>query len=124
MSSDFKFTATAAADLSGKQYHVMVLDDANSVNQASLATNSEICGVLTNKPESGQGAAIQYGGPGRVTAGAAITAPAFITSDSSGRAVAVASGGMAIGRAMSDAAATGDVIDVILMPPVRWAGAV
>ncbi len=124
MSSKFEFTANAAADLSKKQYHIMILDGENSVNQASLATESSICGVLTNKPESGQHAAIQYGGPGRVTAGAAITAPAFITTNESGQAVAVASGGMAIGRALQTSAAEHDVIDVILMPPVRWAGAV
>jgi len=122
--SEFIFSANAAADLSGKQYHIMILSGENAVNQASLATVSTICGVLTNKPASGQTAAIQFGGPGRVTAGAAITAPAFITTDSSGRAVAVASGGMAIGRALQTSAATGDVIDVILMPPVRWAGAI
>jgi len=114
----------AAADLSGKQYHVMRLSAAETTNQASLATDSAIAGVLQNKPESGEAATVAYAGFSKVVAGAAVSANALITSNSSGRAVAVASGGMAIGRAMIAAGADGDVIEALLFPPVRWAGAI
>lgn len=117
------FTAEAAADLSAHQYNLMRLSAANAVNVASLDTNSGLCGVLLNKPESGEAASIQYAGMGRVRAGASITAGAHITTNGSGRAVAVGSGDMACGRALEAAGADGDIIDVILYPPIRWAGA-
>lgn len=118
------FTAKAAADLDTVQYHLMRLSAANTVNVASQSTNSGLCGVLQNKPKSGEHASVGYLGTARVMAGAAITAGKHITNNGSGRAVAVASGGMSCGRALEAAGADGDIVDVILYPPIRWAGAV
>lgn len=122
--SNETFTAKAAADLSACQYHFVRLSAANAINIASLSTNSGLVGVLLNKPQANEAGAVAYLGTSRITAGASITAGALITNNSSARAVAVASGGMAAGRALEAAGADGDVIDVLLFPPVRWAGAI
>jgi len=122
--SKFTFTAAAAADLSSFQYHIMRLSAANTVNVASQDTNSGMVGVLLNKPESGEAASIQYAGMGKVYAGAAITAGAILTNNGSGRAVAAGSGDMACARALEAAGAAGDIIDAVIFPPVRWAGAI
>lgn len=114
----------AAADLSGKRYHWVRGSAAGQCNQASLATNSALLGVLQNKPESGERATVGYFGKSKITAGASVTAMALVTTNSSGRCVAVASGGMAGGRALEAAGADGEVISVLLFPPVRWAGAI
>jgi hypothetical protein len=119
-----KYTFTAAADLSAHQNNIMRLSAENTVHVASLATNSAIIGVLTNKPKLGKSAAVQYSGKCQVRAGAAVSANALITCNGSGRAVAVASGGMSIGRAIEAATADGDVIETILFHPIRWAGAI
>lgn len=113
----------AAADLSGKQYHIVRLSGVGLTNQASDATASSVAGVLQNKPTSGKQAAIAYAGVSKVVAGGSVTANDIVTSNSSGRAATVASGQMAIGRALDTASTDGDVISVLLFPPVRWAGA-
>lgn len=113
----------AAADLSGKQYHFVRYSAANKVDQASLATDSALVGVLQNKPKAGEFATVAYAGLSKVVAGAAITAGDIITTNSSGRAATVASGQMAAGRALEAAGADGDIITALLFPPVRWSGA-
>lgn len=117
------FTAKAAADLSAHQYNIMRLSAEDTVNVASLDTNSAIAGVLLNKPESGQHATIQYAGPGLIRAGAATATNLFITCNGSGRAIAAASGEMIVGRLLEAATADGDVVRAILQPPIRWMGA-
>lgn len=118
-------TLEAAADLSLHQYTVMRLSAANKCNVASLATDSSMMGVLINKPKSSEFATIAYFGKCKVIAGAAITAGAVLTINSSGRAITVTSGNleMNFGSALETAAANGDVIGVLLKPPARWAGA-
>ena len=119
------FTLKAGADLSGKQYIIGRISAAGEVNQASLATDSDMVGVQQNKPDTATGAAVTVGdlGISWIIAGAAVTAGAVMTTDSSGRAITVASGQIAIGRAIDTAGAAGDQIRAQLFPPVRWAGA-
>lgn len=119
------YTLEANADLSTKQYHFMRYVATEKCDQASLDTSSELLGVLQNKPRaSGQAATIADVGDSIVVAGASITAGTIITTNSSGRAVAVGSGDMAAGRALTAAGADGDQIRARLFAPVRWAGAV
>ena len=116
------FSAKAAADLSAVQYHIMRLSAANTVNVASLTTVTGICGVLQNKPQSGEAGAIAYLGQGRVGAGGAITAGVHVTCNGSGRAATANSGDMIVGQALEAAGADGDIIDVLYKPPVKWFG--
>lgn len=117
------YTLEAAADISGKQYHLMRLSAANKCNQASLATASSLVGVLQNKPQSGEFATIQHGGISKIVVGGAITAGDILTTNSSGRAAVVRSGDMACGRALEAGGADGDIIRAVLFPPVKWFGA-
>lgn len=118
-------TYEAAADLSGKLYHVMRASDAGKCNQGSLNTDINLIGVLDNEPESGQHASVVVGGERmKVTAGAAITAETPITSNGSGRAIAVQSGTnqVVIGWALEDAGADGDIISYRPVKPYPWPG--
>lgn len=115
--------ASAAADLSANRFHVMRLSAKDAVNVASLGTSSEIAGVLQNLPQSGEDATVAYSGESKITAGAAIAVNAHVTTNSSGRAVTVTSGSMAIGRVLETATADGDIVACLLYPPVRWTGA-
>jgi hypothetical protein len=114
----------AAADLSGKQWHLVRQSAANICNQASDNTNSALAGVLMNKPNAaGRFASVAVLGISKVVAGAAITQGAILTHDASGRAITVVSGAMAFGRALAAAGAGGDIISAEIFPAVRWAGA-
>lgn len=123
-SSDLKtYALKASSDLSGNQYHIVYQDAALSCDVASNATESAICGVLQNKPQSGEHATVADGGISKVVAGAAVTQGDHLTVNGSGRAVTVGSGDMAVGRALEAAGADGDIISARLYPPVRWSGA-
>lgn len=120
-------TATAVADLTGKQFHVLRHAGARLVNQASNAASSftlGIVGVLQNKPNSGQAATVGYSGRSKVVAGAAVTAGRLLTTNSSGRAINATSGQLVFGRALDAAGANGEVITALLMPTVRLSGAI
>ena len=123
MSDKATNTLNAAADLSALQYHIMRVSAVNACNVSSQATDSDMCGVLQNKPQSGEGASIQYSGRGRVVAGGVITAGDHLSCNGSGRAATVTSGQMAFGQALETSGADGDNIDIIQYYPVRWAGA-
>lgn len=110
-------TLQAAADLSAKQYHVMRASAAAACNQASDAVNQGVIGVLQNKPISGAFATLGIFGKTKIVAGGAITVNALITTNSSGRAAAAASGQMVIGRALEASGADGQVITALVGMP-------
>jgi hypothetical protein len=56
-------------------------------------------------------------GISKVIAGAAVTAPDYVMSDASGRAIAATTGLMVRGLALTSATAAGDYIDVFVFPP-------
>ncbi len=93
------------------QYQAVMATDANS---------STILGVLQNAPNAGQAASIAYEGPSKVVAGGALTAGAFFTTNASGRAAAITSGNMVVGRILETSANDGDVVSALLIHPVRW----
>lgn len=90
---------------------------------ATVATSSTLLGVLQNAPKVNEAMAIAYSGPSKVVAGGALSAGVIFTTNGSGRAAAVASGQVAIGRTLEAAGADGDIVSCMLFPPVRWAGA-
>jgi hypothetical protein len=57
-------------------------------------------------------------------AGGALTEGTLFTINSSGRAAAVASGGVTLGRVMEAATADGDIITVLLTGAARQGGAI
>lgn len=117
------YTLQAAADLSALQYHIVRGAAINTCNVASNAVDSDILGVLQNKPTSGHFATIADGGISKVVAGGAVTVYDLVTCNGSGRAATVTSGQIAFGKAFSTSANDGELISVRLMEPIRWSGA-
>ncbi len=112
-------SADAAADLRAVGEVFLRGTGANAVNVASNAAvaGSNILGVLDNKPNSGQTAAIVWFGETKVIAGASTAVHLPLTTNSSGRAIAATSGDMVIGLALEAAGADGERIRVLVHPP-------
>lgn len=115
----------AGADLRNFQYRVVRFAGAENVNVASndvsFAATEVPRGILQNNPNSGEAATVAYLGQSKARAGAAITVDTYITTNGSGKVVAVGSGDIAIGTAIEAAGAEDDIISVQLFPPVRCA---
>ena len=106
----------AAADLRTKQYRFVELTAANTVNACNAATDL-VYGVLTNKPNTGQGAAVTVLGVEKVIAGAAVAAGARVGTDNQGRAVTkTADADLSSGIAQTAASQAGELIEVLLTP--------
>ena len=84
-------TFTAAADLSAKQYHFVVLASATTVNVATAITNAPI-GILQNTPESGQQAIVRISGVSKVVADGTLAAANFIGTSADAQADAISPG--------------------------------
>lgn len=82
---------TAAADLSAKQFFGVKLTASRAVNLVAASTDIPY-GVLQNKPTSGQAADVCLFGITKVVAGGTIAAGAKIMFNTSGQAIAWASG--------------------------------
>lgn len=107
-------TMPVNADMSAKQYFIMK----NVAGSAAVCTAGvQPLGVLQNDPAaSGRAGTIGVGGISKVVAGAAISAGAYVSSDSAGKAVTAVSADFALGIAVTAATADLDVISVQLMP--------
>ena len=84
-------TLTAAADLSSKQYHFVVLASATTVNVATAITNAPI-GILQNNPTSGQQAIVRISGLSKVVADGTLAAANFIGTSADAQADAISPG--------------------------------
>jgi len=84
-------TLTAAADLSSKQYHFVVLASASTVNVATAITNAPI-GILQNAPTSGQSAIVAVSGVSKVVADGTLAAGNFIGTSADAQADAISPG--------------------------------
>jgi len=84
-------TLKAAADLSGKQYHLVKLASATTVNVCAAITDIPI-GVLQNKPESGEVAEITFIGVTKIVADGTVAAGANIGTSADGQADSIVAG--------------------------------
>ena len=84
-------TFTAAAALSAKQYHFVIMASATKVNVATAITNAPI-GILQNNPTSGQQAVVQISGISKVVADGTLAAANFIGTSADGQADAISPG--------------------------------
>jgi hypothetical protein len=80
-----KFSAVAAADLSAKQYRFVKFTANRTVDVCAAATDKP-CGVLQNKPASGQVAEVGYLGETKLEADASLTAGTLIGTSADGQA--------------------------------------
>jgi hypothetical protein len=99
-------------------YTIVKFSAAETVVAAAAATDSLIGITNDVAPANGERCDIVVEGVGFVTAGAAVTLGALVTSDASGRAVAAAPAAgvnnRMLGTALDAATAAGDVIRVLL----------
>lgn len=110
-------TFEAAADLSAKQYRLVKMSGANTVNVASAATDA-IIGVLQNEPKSGEAAVVRLEGTSKVSSGTpvGVSYGGYVTSDSNGQAIATTTtDDNVIGIALSAAStAVDDVVEILI----------
>ncbi len=109
--------------LVGTRYIFVQATAQYQANQCINPTSTAVLGVMQNNPKVGEAMAIAYAGVSKVVAGEVLVANAIITSNASGRAVAVTSGDLACGRALEASGADGSIATVLLFHPVRWSGA-
>ena len=106
--------AAAAADLSNRQYHIVLLDSASEVNLTAAAADKAF-GILQNIPQSGEEGAVLTKGISKVKAGDTITANDYFMSNASGTAIVANSTattkvvGQAITAAASGGVFTGEI---------------
>lgn len=106
-------TGVAGESMLTKQYYIVQLDASGNVEVAEGATDL-ILGVLQNKPDTGEAALYRFSGTSKVKAGGSIAIGDWVTTDSSGLAVATTTdGNIVIGRAL-EAADANDIFEVQL----------
>ena len=114
---------TAASNSAALKYTVMRYVAGGSMVLATANASSQAIGVLQGTPALGDEGEVCYDGRSKVVTGAAVTDGAYITHNTSGRAIAVVSGAMCIGKALTASGADGEIISALVFPPFRWSGA-
>ena len=108
-------TFEAAADLSAKQYYIVIMSAANKVNVSGA--NGKAIGILQNKPKSGEAAVVRVLGTSKVVSHDTTTIAVgdYLTSDGNGKAEeADADFEFCIGMALEPSAADDDIIEVLV----------
>jgi hypothetical protein len=103
----------AAGDLQLLQFRAVLLNSSGLMAQNTVA-GGRISGVLQNKPNTNEAAAVMVTGVTKMVAGAAVAQSALVMSDSVGRAVTATGGNHVIGRAELAAGGAGEIISVAL----------
>ena len=108
---------TAAASLTAKQYHaVMLATTARQVKAASAATVA-IVGILQNDPAAGEPASVVGAGMTKAYSGAAIAAGDLVTANTTAQLVATTTANnKVIGRAITAASGTAVLFEVFVAP--------
>lgn len=114
-------TMVAAADLRQKQYHVLRAAGAGTTDVASNAAGGvdDVIGVLQNKPNSGQAAAVGYEGETKLVVGDVVTVNANLAPNGVGRVIDAASGDYVVAEALEAATTDGEVIRALLSIPAK-----
>ena len=118
----FSKSLVSAADLSAKAFFIGKVDSNGKLALASAATDAIVGVIEDGSLGSGASASYQFVGTAKVKAGGTITVGAYVTSDSSGQAVATTTNGnVVLGRYIGTAsAASGDIIEVQLGIHKAW----
>lgn len=115
---------TASSDSSALRYIIVKYEAGGKFALATNNMSAHAFGVLQGTPEINEIESVCYDGKTKVVAGAALSDGAYFTHNTSGRAIAVISGAMVLGRALEAAVADGNIITSIVFPPFRWSGSV
>jgi hypothetical protein len=105
------FSLPAGADLTGKQFHAVVVN--SSGNAASAGANALAAGILQNKPNTGQPATVCYDGVSKAAIGATVAAGAKLTTDAAGKLVTATTGQAVVGIALAGGAVN-EIIPVLM----------
>lgn len=123
MSDNIVKSFEAAEDLSGKQYYAVEPSTGNKC--CALAGDAErLLGILINKPESGEAAAVVVNGIVPAILGEAVEIGDFLVSDTIGKLVqAGAADEYIIGMLIddSDTVSTDDVRDILITHSIAHA---
>lgn len=103
----FTWSALAAVDLSAKLHYIAKVTSAGTIDLNTAG--APVLGTLYEVAEAGRSVSVQFGGIGKVIAGATIAAGDRISSDASGKARVALVGDWTLGLAISGAAANGFV---------------
>lgn len=104
-------TGVAGESMLTKKYYIVQLDASGNIEVAEGATDL-IVGVLQNKPDTGEAAVVRFGGTSKVICGGTVAIGDWLTTDSSGKAIATTTdGNITIGRALY-AGDDGDITEV------------
>lgn len=95
--------------------NLLVKADSTEGQVIVSTADARVLGVLDNKPASGQEAAVIVSGSAKIVAGGNITYGAYIVSDGSGQAIVKTAEVNIVGIALQ-AGASGDLVEVLLMP--------
>ena len=112
-----RISLQAAASLTAHRHHIVRISAANQCNVASNAVGQTTIGVLQNHPAANRPAEIAILGETKIVVGAAVTAPDYISTNGSGRAIAALSGTAVIGMALTTATTDGEIIRAVIFPP-------
>lgn len=105
---------TANSDLSTHQYKAVVqVAGARKCDLAGAAAG-HVAGILQNKPAAGEEATVWTDGVSKAIAGAAITVPAYLTTDASGRVVTATTGQQYFAEAEVGCTAANQIIPIRL----------
>lgn len=108
-------TFKAAADLSAKQYYIMYMSAADTVNVCGA--NGKAIGVLQNEPEAaGQAAVVRVAGTTKVICSdTGVAVGDFLTSDANGKAEELdADKEFCIGMALEACSTADDIIEMLI----------
>lgn len=109
-------TFKAAGDLDDKQYYIVKMSAADTIDLAGANTDHAI-GVLQNKPKTGEAAVIRVLGTTKYVShgGSAVSVGNLICPDSNGKGeVADADLDFVIGIALEASAADNDILEMLL----------
>ena len=104
----------SASPNGGKQYHFVKVTGVHQVGVAG-ASDTDIAGVLQNKPQvTGGAATVAIRGVSKVYAAGAITAGAKVYVNASGQATATAGTSVKCGIAVTTVTTAGELVSVLL----------
>lgn len=88
-------TVEAGADLRSLQFYAIALHDGNRA-----ISGDEACGILQNKPNTGEGASVGFIGISKFSAGGAVSQGNKLKVDSNSTFIKAGSGDIIVGRAL------------------------
>jgi hypothetical protein len=111
---DFLPGMAAGVDLTGKRFHLAMMD-ADTGHVVLAGADDASIGVINTTPNKvGEAVNVAFQGISKCVAGGAIARGAFVKPNAAGRAVTAAAGDATIGYALTKAENNGDVFTLVI----------